>query len=306
MTEQIFWEFSHIEGILPKGPYLPCVSMAARALLAGYHDFRIMYSYYNATLTVTIFQKWTALNTFWHESVQMCRNALKCSKLLPKKYLSLAFGITWNVTWAPWRFKIPANQKFVQKLVQVMKTPKIHITFPFWGESNGRRCIPVTKGQYMRKVFLWRDVIICRWFSGPPGPRGPSGPTGPTGPRGSSNGIGATGATGPASSISGTDGAPGPPGRAGPPGPSGPAGEAGSIGPPGDRGHNGFPGRPGPTGSTGPQVRRGHWGPWWRHQMETFSALLALCAGNSPVTGEFPSQRPVTWSFDVFFDLSLE
>ena len=30
--------------------------------------------------------------------------------------------------------------------------------------------------------------------------------------------------------------------------------------------------------------------PWWRHQMETFSALLALCEGNSPVTGEFPSQ----------------
>ena len=43
----------------------------------------------------------------------------------------------------------------------------------------------------------------------------------------------------------------------------------------------------------------------WRHHMETFSALLALCAGNSPVTGEFPSQRPVTWSFDVFFDLCL-
>ena len=42
---------------------------------------------------------------------------------------------------------------------------------------------------------------------------------------------------------------------------------------------------------------------WWRNQMETFSALLALCAGNSPVTGEFPAQRPVTRSFDVFFDL---
>ena len=41
---------------------------------------------------------------------------------------------------------------------------------------------------------------------------------------------------------------------------------------------------------------------WWRHQMETFSALLAICAGNSPVPGEFPTQRPVTWSFDVFFD----
>ena len=39
--------------------------------------------------------------------------------------------------------------------------------------------------------------------------------------------------------------------------------------------------------------------------METFSALLALCAGNSPVTGEFPAQRPVTRSFDVCFDLRL-
>ena len=39
--------------------------------------------------------------------------------------------------------------------------------------------------------------------------------------------------------------------------------------------------------------------------METVSALLALCAGNSPVTGEFPSQRPVTRSLDVFFDLRL-
>ena len=39
--------------------------------------------------------------------------------------------------------------------------------------------------------------------------------------------------------------------------------------------------------------------------METFSALLALCEGNPPVTGGFPSQRPVTRSFDIFFDLRL-
>ena len=39
--------------------------------------------------------------------------------------------------------------------------------------------------------------------------------------------------------------------------------------------------------------------------METFSALLAICAGNSPVTAEFLAQRPVTRSFDVFFDLLL-
>ena len=39
--------------------------------------------------------------------------------------------------------------------------------------------------------------------------------------------------------------------------------------------------------------------------METFSALLAICAGNSPVPGEFPAQRPVTRSFDAFFDVGL-
>ena len=44
---------------------------------------------------------------------------------------------------------------------------------------------------------------------------------------------------------------------------------------------------------------------WWRHQMETFSTLLALCAGNSPATGEFTAQRPVTPSFDSLFDLRL-
>ena len=49
----------------------------------------------------------------------------------------------------------------------------------------------------------------------------------------------------------------------------------------------------------------GIWVIWWRYQMETFSTLLALCVGNSRVTGEFPSQRPVTRSFDVFFDLRL-
>ena len=52
-------------------------------------------------------------------------------------------------------------------------------------------------------------------------------------------------------------------------------------------------------------ITRGHGIAWWRYQMEAFSTLLALCAGNSPVTNELPSQRPVTRSFDVFFDLRL-
>ena len=41
--------------------------------------------------------------------------------------------------------------------------------------------------------------------------------------------------------------------------------------------------------------------PWWRHQMETFSALLALCEGNPPATGVIPLQRPATRSFNVVF-----
>ena len=58
-------------------------------------------------------------------------------------------------------------------------------------------------------------------------------------------------------------------------------------------------------GSCAAPKPRPHFSAWWRHQMETFSTLLTICAENSPVTGEFPAQRPVTRSFDVFFDLRL-
>ena len=44
---------------------------------------------------------------------------------------------------------------------------------------------------------------------------------------------------------------------------------------------------------------------WWCHPMDPFSALLPICEGNPPVIGGFPSQRPVTRSFDVFFNLRL-
>ena len=43
-----------------------------------------------------------------------------------------------------------------------------------------------------------------------------------------------------------------------------------------------------------------------RNQTETFSALLVLCTGNSPIAGEFPAQRPLTRNLDVFFDLRLK
>ena len=45
-----------------------------------------------------------------------------------------------------------------------------------------------------------------------------------------------------------------------------------------------------------------------REASKHFKAMMTssngdICAGNSPVPGEFPTQRPVTRSFDVFFDL---
>ena len=37
---------------------------------------------------------------------------------------------------------------------------------------------------------------------------------------------------------------------------------------------------------------------WWRQQVETFSALLALCEGNPQITDGFPFQSQVMRSFD--------
>ena len=45
-----------------------------------------------------------------------------------------------------------------------------------------------------------------------------------------------------------------------------------------------------------------HWNTlitWWRHQMETFSALLAICAGNSPVNSPHKGQ----WRWALMFSL---
>ena len=40
---------------------------------------------------------------------------------------------------------------------------------------------------------------------------------------------------------------------------------------------------------------------WWCHQMEAFSALLALCVGNLPVTSKFPTQRAIHAYSDIFW-----
>ena len=48
-------------------------------------------------------------------------------------------------------------------------------------------------------------------------------------------------------------------------------------------------------------VGRHFFSSWWRHQMETFSALLAICAGNLPVSGEFPHKGQ--WRVALIFSL---
>ena len=55
----------YIEGILPKGPYLPCVSMAGRALLAGYHRYVTTAT----TTTTTITTSTTATTTVGYSLV---------------------------------------------------------------------------------------------------------------------------------------------------------------------------------------------------------------------------------------------
>ena len=62
---------TYYESILPKGPYLPCVSMLGRALLAGYHrllDPVLIPSIFSKMLTT---QGWDTFARFMYFSVQI-------------------------------------------------------------------------------------------------------------------------------------------------------------------------------------------------------------------------------------------
>ena len=56
---------------------------------------------------------------------------------------------------------------------------------------------------------------------------------------------------------------------------------------------------------TGNNELNGHRVSWWRHQMKTFSALMAICAGNSPVPGEFPHKGHWRGALMFFFFFHL-
>ena len=70
----------HIEGILPKGPYPPCLRMAGRALLAGYPRYVILERFFLMKLHIRVhaeksndgtqkFRKYFMKNIQWYEIV---------------------------------------------------------------------------------------------------------------------------------------------------------------------------------------------------------------------------------------------
>ena len=65
------WSAPYIEGILPKGPYLPCVSIAGRSLLAGYHRYAV--SAFEG-LKLSLFFPTSALNNVWLTKIRTCVN----------------------------------------------------------------------------------------------------------------------------------------------------------------------------------------------------------------------------------------
>ena len=57
--------------------------------------------------------------------------------------------------------------------------------------------------------------------------------------------------------------------------------------------------------ATGTRSNESQQNAWWRHQMETFFALLALCAGNSPVPVNSPHKGQWRRALMFLFDLLL-
>ena len=111
-----FWVWAHpmrddvtvegIEGILPKGPYLPCVSMAGRALLAGYPSiyhqrcwstlFQTIYIWFK-TMLINIFDDIYILLSLCHnendEICSWCRNTLTYTIIWLDNYSLLSSNI---------------------------------------------------------------------------------------------------------------------------------------------------------------------------------------------------------------------
>ena len=151
----------------------------------------------------------------------------------------------------------------------------------------------------------------------PPGATGAVGPSGPPGLTGESGQTGATGAVGP-TGFRGENGLPGADGATGETGASGPGGETGATGwyhhydvtwllrrvksSPTLRQTIKIASKLSINGALWSESTVGWWisitGPVLCNMMTLSNGnifrVLAFCAGNSPATGEFPAQRPVT------------
>ena len=89
---QQLWMRIDVEGILPKGPYLPCVSMAGRALLAGYPRYLehslCNYPQVNALRTLD----WWFVNIVSGHGLVPSGN-----KPLPEPMLTLIYVVIWHL-----------------------------------------------------------------------------------------------------------------------------------------------------------------------------------------------------------------
>ena len=84
-----YW-YLYIEGILPKGSYLPCVSMAGRALLAGYHRYMDIYFLDIPGSCVTVVQ----FNNLWIHIYEIYSHPAVSS------YVFNVFSILSDFVWA--------------------------------------------------------------------------------------------------------------------------------------------------------------------------------------------------------------
>ena len=125
---------AHIDGILPKGPYPPCLRMADRALLAGYPRYiRTKHKAFLMQLPCVLFSNHVIIRD-------------------PVKPFS-------DVTWASCRLKLPTSRLFIQPLFGASIKEKSKT--PLWGNQQVR--FPAQKASYAENVPMsWRQHKMWR------------------------------------------------------------------------------------------------------------------------------------------------
>ena len=116
----------YIEGILPKGPYPPCVSMAGRALLAGCHrywTFPVKLPLAECLkISLNIIQHWYFM--WWHSAVR--QNAITWTNA------DREINIHFKYLWQSWRILIKHIHINQFGILVTLKNGKNMITILCW------------------------------------------------------------------------------------------------------------------------------------------------------------------------------